>query len=723
MKNILNAQWIKNRYSGFCGGTVYKKDFECDKKIKKAALEATALGVYEVHLNGERVGDFILAPGWTAYEHRLQVQSYDVTDYINENNSIEITVGQGWRFRSTKRESNEYLGHRDMALLACIHIEYEDGSQQDVVTDSSWLVRESKLRYSNIYNGDIYDATYTAQEVLPAVEVPMTKDFLIPQEGEKIVENERIGAKEIIITSSGETVIDFGQNLTGYVEFAIQGKAGDEAVIRHAEVLDRDGNFYTDNYRGAKAEIRFICDGESHVYKPALSFFGFRYIKLENWPDEVKKENFTAIVVHSEMRRTGHFKCSDEMLNKLYENIIWGQKGNFLDIPTDCPQRDERLGWTGDAQVFVRTASYNFDVERFFKKWLHDLAADQFDDGRVPHIIPNSFSYFDDGASAAWADAAVICPWQMYLTYGSKDIVSDQYESMKQWIDWMHEHSKDGLRDRDGHFGDWLGLDAHEGSYKGSTDENLIATAYFSYSSALFLKMAEILGKDTREYSYLPELAASAFRREYMENGRLKVPTQTACALALYFNLTDDPQETAKQLNELVKESGHLMTGFVGTPYILHALSENGYAETAYDLMLRREYPSWLYPITKGATTMWEHWDGIKPDGSMWSEDMNSFNHYAYGAVADWMFGAMAGINIDAENPAFKHIVFHPLTDSRITWVDAAIDSRFGEVRSKWSTENGETTYEFTVPEGCTATVILGEKSFEIGSGTSTIKQ
>ena len=719
MNNIVNAKWIKNGQKFFCGGTVYRKNFCCDSAIKTAVLDVTTLGVYEAKLNGVRVGDFILAPGWTSYEHRLQVQSYDITELLSEDNCLEITVGQGWRFRSRKNEAAEYLGYRDTALIAAVHIGYEDGSTGDIYTDSSWLVRESKLRYSDIYNGDIYDARFKADAAYPAVEVEMSKDMLIPQEGERVTEHERIPAKDIIITPSGETVIDFGQNMTGYVEFAIEGREGAEAVISHAEVLDKNGNFYNENYRSARAQIRFICDGRRHVYKSALSFFGFRYIRLENWPDEVKKENFTAVVVHSDMRRTGHFKCSDEMLNRLYENIIWGQKGNFLDIPTDCPQRDERLGWTGDAQVFARAASYNFDVERFFRKWLHDLAADQKDDGCVPHVIPNSIG---GGGSAAWGDAAVICPWQMYLTYGSRDILAEQYESMKKWIDWMLERSENGLRKPGEHFGDWLGLDAEEGSYKGATDETLIATAFFAYSSSLFVKASEVIGRDTEKYRELPRLAAEAFRREYMENGRLKKPTQTACVLALHFGLTDNPKETAEQLLELVRESGHLTTGFVGTPYLLHALSDNGYARTAYDLMLRREYPSWLYPLTKGATTIWEHWDGIKPDGSMWSSDMNSFNHYAYGSVADWMFGVMAGINTDPDSPAFRHIIFRPVTDERITFVEASIDSRFGEVASKWRTEEDGTVYEFTVPEGCTACVMLGGESFEVGSGKHVFK-
>lgn len=710
------SEWIKGCEKNLRGGTVYLKNFWCAAKAEKAILKITALGVYEAKLNGERVGDFILAPGWTSYLNRLQVQSYDVTNLLKIENSLEVTVGQGWRAIANKRDSSDFLGYRDTALIAELTLVYADGRTESIVTDSSWTARESKLRYTNIYDGDIYDATFKAGSARHCICVDLEKDMLIPQEGEKIVEQERMPALQVIKTPAGETVIDFGQNMTGYVEFRIKGTPGAQATISHGETLDRDGNFYNANYRSADAQIKFICDGEEHIYKSALTFFGFRYIRLENWPDEIKKENFTAIVVHSDIRRTGYFECSDETVNKLFKNIIWGQKSNFLDVPTDCPQRNERLGWTGDAQVFVRTASLNFDVERFFKKWLRDLAADQGRDGCVPHVIPNIFD--DMGGSSAWSDAAVICPWEIYRTYGDKKILEDQFDSMKAWIDWMRERSENGRRSGGFHFGDWLGLDSPEGSYKGSTPDDLIATTYYKYSTELFIKAAHALGRDVSEYENIPAEAAAAFRREYMENGRVKNATQTACVLALYFDITDDRAATATQLNELVKRAGHLETGFVGTPYLLHALSDNGYAETVYDLLLRREYPSWLYPISKGATTVWEHWDGIKPDGTMWSTDMNSFNHYAYGAVADWMYGAAAGINSDPDRPGFEHIIFRPVTDRRLDFVKASIDTRRGTVASEWRRENGRIKYIFTVPEGCGASAVIDGEKHEVGVGT-----
>ena len=534
-----------------------------------------------------------------------------------------------------------------------------------------------------------------------------------------MIEQERLEAKEIIITPKGETVIDFGQNMTGYVEFKIKGNKGERAVISHAEVLDAQGNFYTDNLRSAKAQAVFLCDGKEHIHKPDYNFYGFRYIRLENWSDEVKKENFTAIVVHSDMKRTGYFECSDERVNKLFSNIIWGQKGNFLDVPTDCPQRDERLGWTGDAQVFVKTASYNYDVERFFTKWLADLRADQTDWGSIPHVIPNVFG-MDDNSSAAWADAATICPWQMYLTYANTDILKESLDSMKKYIEYIEEHSYDGIWSNSWHFGDWLNLDGSspEDCSKG-TEKKLIATAYYIYSTEILAKTMALCGEENTEVLAKRENSIKAFRREFMNAGRIKpeFETQTAAVLALHFGITENAAETAKQLNDLVTECGHLKTGFVGTPYLLHALSDNGYAETAYSLLLREEYPSWLFSVKMGATTIWEHWDSIREDGTMWSTSMNSFNHYAYGSVADWLYGDAAGIKIDESKPAFEHIVFAPLTDGRLTYVKASIESRKGLVKSEWRTADGKTEYEFTVPEGATATVILGGKETEIGAG------
>ena len=725
MKNILNAQWIKSSKPAVDREVVFSRNFKVKKELVSASFEVTALGVYLARINGERVGDFILAPGWTSYKHRLQVDTYDVTDMIKENNVITLGVAPGWKASTYfgMHSGDWQLGFREMAALCALTLKYADGETEIITSGGDWTCENGKTVYSTIYNGYVHDPAFV--DISPSQAAVFSKDkkILLDRQGEKVVEQERLEPKEIIITPKGETVLDFGQNMTGYVEFRIKGNKGERAVISHAEVLDAEGNFYTDNLRSARAQAIFLCDGKEHVYKSEYNFFGFRYIRLENWSDEIKKENFTAIVVHSDMKRTGCFECSDERVNKLFSNIIWGQKSNFLDVPTDCPQRDERLGWTGDAQVFVKTASYNYDVERFFTKWLADLRADQTDWGTVPSVIPNVFSP-DDNCSAAWADASTICPWQIYQTYANTDILKDSLESMKKYIEYIEEHSFDGIWSRSWHFGDWLNLDGSspEDCSKG-TEKSLIATAYYIYSSDILAKTMVICGEDDSEVRAKRDASIAAFRREFMENGRIKpeFATQTACVLAVYFGISDDVAETAKQLNELVTECGHLKTGFVGTPYLLHALSDNGYAETAYSLLLREEYPSWLFSVKMGATTIWEHWDSVREDGTMWSTSMNSFNHYAYGSVADWLYGDAAGIKIDEKRPGFEHVIFAPLTDSRLTYVKASIDSRKGLVKSEWKTENGKTVYTFTVPEDVDATVILGGEETKIGAGVTEI--
>ena len=726
MKNIINSNWIKCPKIIENASCDFIKNFEVTKPVKRAIIEATAYGVYDIELNGSIVGEQVLAPGWTAYQKSLQVETYDITSLIKHTNTITIGVAPGWKglthFNSSKLQ-HKYLGFSETAIIAAIGIEYKDGTDEIIYTDEKWLSRKGTTVYSHLYNGYTYDPSFT-DDTVPALVFPCDMDNLIDRRGEKITEHEHLEVKEIITTPKGETVLDFGQNMTGYVQFRIKGIKGEKVTVLHAEVLDGEGNFYNDNYRSAKAQANFICDGNEHIVKPRYNFFGFRYVKLENWCEEVKKENFTAIVVHSEMKRTGHFECSDPRVNKLFSNIIWGQKSNFLDVPTDCPQRDERLGWTGDAQVFVKTASYNYDVEKFFIKWLADLRADQTPWGAVPHVIPNVFSP-DDECSAAWADAATICPWQIYQTYGNKQILEDSLKSMRDYLEYIEAHTWDNLWAHGHHFGDWLNLDGSSPEdCSHGTDKELIATAYCIYSSEIYIKACEICGKDPETIPDMREKFIKAFRSNYMKNGRIKAEyaTQTACVVACHFRISDNIPETAKQLNELVCECGHLKTGFVGTPYLLHALSDNGYTKTAYDLLLREEYPSWLFSVKMGATTIWEHWDSMREDGSMWSTSMNSFNHYAYGSVADWLYGDAAGIKTDEKNPAFGHIVFAPLTDYRLDYVKASIDTRHGLVKSEWKKDNGAVIFTFTVPEGCKATVILNNKETEITSGEHTFK-
>ncbi len=713
-----NAAWIcpAKEPGDIC--PVFFREFCTDRPVASATLTITALGVYEATINGSRVGSFILAPGWTTYAHRLQYQEYDVTALLSTQNHIEVLVGKGWyRSRMVGWEpsaAQAELQKNPAGLLLRLCICYEDGSREEICSDESWQVKESQIRFSEIYDGEICDATFDANDSAPAAVFDGPDDTLIPQQGPEIREQERVSVASVFVTPKQETVLDFGQEVTGYVEVSVDARAGDIVDFSFAEVMDKEGNFYTENYRSAKAQYRYICRDGAQTYKTKLTFYGFRYLRVNAFPggvSNVKPENVTAIVLHSDIRRTGSIRCSNAELNRLFENVIWGQKGNFLDVPTDCPQRDERLGWTGDAQVFSKAACYNFDVEQFFTKWLADMAADQREDGYIGHVIPDLIQA--EQASAAWGDAAAICPWEVYLAYGDPAILNAQFNCMCGWIDYITAHTTTKYLWTGGeHYGDWLGLDAPSGSYKGSTREEFIASAFYAYSTSLVVKAGNVLGRDVSSYEALLENITKTFRETYPE-----YRTQTECVLAAHFELAPDPQAAADQLADMVTACGtKLQTGFVGTPYLLHVLSSYGHADLAYSLLLRREYPSWIYPVTKGATTIWEHWDGIMENGDFWSADMNSYNHYAYGAVADWMYGVAAGIRPDPKAPGYERAIIAPVPDARLEWFEASLDSRHGLIRSKWTREETRFAYEITTPVE-SEIIIAGERRI-VGPGT-----
>ena len=696
-----NPTWICPANDLGDPAAVFGTSFVFEKKITHANLTITAMGVYEARLNGRRVGQFVMAPGWTSYHKRLQYQKYNITDLLtNGKNEIEVTVGKGW-YRSPLSgwlgcAYQDELRSRPCGLAAQITLTFEDGSSKILSTDESWKVSDGPVRFSEIYDGEIYDSAKT-----PLLDQPVTifdgpTDTLILQQGEEVCEQERLAVKKVFVTPNGETVLDFGQNMTGYVELFVNAKAGDCVDLSFAEVMDKEGNFYTENYRGAKAQYHYICSDGVQTWHPSLTFYGFRYIRINDFPggiDCVKPENFTAITVHSNMKRTGFLSSSNTMLNQLFSNIIWGQKGNFLDVPTDCPQRDERLGWTGDAQVFVRTACLNYDAEKFFTKWLADLASDQHDDGYVGHVIPDLLQ--NPQASSAWGDAAAICPWQVYLAFGNKQILKNQYQSMKKWIDYITSTTTTKYLWTGGtHYGDWLGLDAPSGSYKGSSNEDFIASAFYAYSTSLVIQAGTVLGEDISALSTLYENIVNTFQKTWPT-----YHTQTECVLAAHFKLAKNCQAAADQLADMVRACGtKLQTGFVGTPYLLHVLSDYGHTDLAWDLLLRTKYPSWLYPITKGATTIWEHWDGIMEDGSFWSKDMNSYNHYAYGSVADWVYGVAAGILPRKDAPGYAKVTIAPHPDKRLDWLRAELDTRHGHISSFWTKEDDSWRYEITVP-------------------------
>ncbi|MGD9927632.1 MAG: family 78 glycoside hydrolase catalytic domain, partial [Sphaerochaeta sp.] len=555
--------------------------------------------------------------------------------------------------------------------------------------------------------------------------VPCTSEHIEAQEGSPVALQEVMAPTLAFTTPKGERVIDFGQNMSALPEIRGKGKAGETIVLRCFEVLDKDGNVYTDNLRRAEQRITYtIKDDKPFVYRPHFTFFGFRFIHVETFPGRADLDNFKAYVIHSDMPQTGSFACSNPDLNQLQHNILWGLKSNFVDVPTDCPQRDERLGWTGDAQIFCRTASYNMRTYTFFKKWLKDLALDQTKEGGVPHVVPDVlYKYpFDNWllnkgthSATAWADAAIIIPWVLYLTFGDTAILEVQYESMKGWIDFMKTHAKDNIWNYKLQFGDWVALDAEEGSYFGATPNDLTCTAYYAYSTSLFVKIARILGKEdvANEYAALHDKIVQTFQETFFNaDGTMTAQTQTAHILALHFNLAPKQfvAKTVENLKKLLAEhDGHLVTGFVGTPYFCHALSSNGCLDEAYELLLKDDFPSWLYQVKKGATTIWEHWDGIKPDGSMWSPDMNSFNHYAYGAIGEWLYRVVAGLDIDEHKPGYKHAIIAPRIGGNLTWVEASYQSVYGEVGIRWERESktNVVTLRVTVPANTTATIRL----------------
>ena len=689
-----------------------KGDFP-GKEIKSVQLQVTALGVYEAQLNGKRVGDYVLAPGWTSYETRHQYQCYDITELVEDRNRLEITVGKGW-YRSPvpgwiTEEGKAQRAAIPAGLIAEIKITFTDTTTAVIPTDESWQAAESRIRFSEIYDGEVYDASFVVSDYQPVVLLERTTGNLIPQQGEKITEHEYVKAARCFTAPNGEVVVDFGQEVTGYIQFTVDAKAGEKVEISHGEVLDKDGNFYNANYRSAKSKIYYTCCDGVQTYKPKMTFFGFRYIRLDQFPGTPCADQFYAVAVHSDMKRTGRLRSSNPLLNQLFSNIIWGQKGNFLDVPTDCPQRDERMGWTGDAQAFVKTASYNFDVDRFFTKWLADMAADQRPDGSIGHVVP---TLYVGSGSAAWDDAAAICPWQIYLTYGDKEILRQQFDCMKKYISFITNSTKDPYLWTGGeHYEDWLGLDAPVGSYKGSSRADFIASAFYAYSTSLVVKAGRVLGEDISEYERLYQGIVDTFRKTFTD-----YRTQTEHVLAVHFGLAEDPQKTADALAEMIKACGSkLQTGFVGTPYLLHVLSSYGHTELAYTLLLRTEYPSWLYPVTKGATTVWEHWDGIMENGDFWSTDMNSFNHYAYGAVADWVYEAAAGIQTVEDAPGFARVKIAPQPDSRLDWLEASIETRKGTVRSLWKQEEGRIRYEITTPSP--AEIVIAGKTMEVEAG------
>jgi alpha-L-rhamnosidase len=723
-------------------GTAVWQNFAVDGEVEAAYVYATALGLYQLRLDGERVSDLELTPGWTSYHKHLLYQTYDVTALLSTGeHTLGVWLGSGWYkgLMGLLYRRNNYGKHA--AFLCQLELRYRDGRRQTIRTDADWRGADTPVLFADIYNGETCDARITPENERPVQTLPFDYTALTPQAGGAVRIADTIPARSVFVTPKGEQVVDFGQNMAGFIRFTVRGNAGDVAELRCFEVLDQEGNVYTANLRTARQTLRYtLRGGEAETYQPHFTFQGFRYAHIVSWPGTPAKEAFTACALHSDMSPTGSFSCSEPMVNQLWHNILWGMKSNFVDVPTDCPQRDERLGWTGDAQMFSATACYLMNANVFFRKWLRDVAADQNTEGGVPHVVPDTITgrqsdafnwLLHDGShsAAAWADAAVIIPWNLYLAYGDRTVLETQYGSMKNWVDFMRAHADGCQWHYRLQFGDWVALDAQEGSYYGATPNDLICTAYFAYSSGLLSKAASALGKaeDAAAYDALRAQIAAFFQTTYFDqNDELTVQTQTAHVLALHFSLTPDRAKTLTGLKRLMDaRGGHLSTGFVGTPYIAHALSDSGALEDAYALVLKKDYPSWLYQVTMGATTIWEHWDGIKPDGSLWSADMNSFNHYAYGAVGEWLYKVVGGIRSDEAAPGYRHAILAPCPGGGLTHAEASLQTVYGLLSLAWQAVNGALRMDVTVPCNTTATLRVppgyAGEARELCSGAHTV--
>jgi len=738
------AVWIEPAVPDSAACPILRTAFTAKGSIASATVYITAHGLYEAQLNGHTIGDAVFTPGWTSYNHQLQYQAHDVTGVLKHGkNAIGALLGNGWYrgYIGFNWQHNVYGDKR--GLLLQLVINYKNGQTDIIATGPGWRSNTGEVLQSEIYDGETIDHRLEKKDwSLPGYDdsgwyatntatYPMNN--LVATENEPVKRHETFHAVRLLTTPEGEHVIDFGQNLTGWVIVKIKGSAGDSIRLSHAEVLDKYGNFYTQNLRAAKAQDLFILrGGGEEVFEPHFTFHGFRYIRIEGWNGRIDPDDFTAVALYSDMPKTGEFSCSNAMINQLQHNIQWGQQGNFLDIPTDCPQRDERLGWTGDAQVFSRTAAFNRGTENFFSKWLKDLAADQFANGAVPFVIPNVTG---KGTSAGWADVATIIPWNVYLVYGDTEVLATQYPSMKAWVDYIRSQARDNLWNTGSHFGDWLfyrPFDDNDGR-SAVTDKYLIAQCFYAHSTQLLINAARVLGKmeDVDTYSVLLKKIKDAFLREYMTPaGRLVSGTQTAYVLALQFDML--PEGLRKQAaDRLVKNiqdyNYHLTTGFLGTPYLCHVLSRYGHTPVAYRLLLQDTYPSWLYPVKMGATTIWERWDGIRPDSTFETPGMNSFNHYSYGAIGDWMYRVVAGIDTYEDGPGYRHSRIAPNPGGGLDSAGADLLTCYGMLSSHWQVTHDSLRMDITVPGNTTATVYIpapeGGRITESGNPLPAVKE
>ncbi|GFP74687.1 alpha-L-rhamnosidase [Clostridium fungisolvens] len=746
-KEDWSAKWInpeletnpEKRYPA----SYVRKDFKVEGKLKEAKLYATACGLYECYINGKRVGNQVLTPGTTQYNKRLQVQTYDVKDYIFDgDNAVGVVLGDGW-FRGMNgmnRKRNIYGDN--IALLLQLELVYENGVRKTVISDASWKASQGGfIRFNDVQQGETYDANfylgkwsesyYDDSSWHGVLEYRWDNSTLIGSNSVPITEHEQFKPK-ILSTPNGETVLDFGQNMSGYVSFDIKGSKeikGTCITLIHGEALDEDGNFtlkhlepLSEKKPHMKQEVNYIVSEKANqYYKTSMTVFGFRYVLLKNWPYEPFPEDFTAYAVYSDVSETGSFTCSDELINKLVLNTKWSQKSNFVDVPTDCPTR-ERSGYTGDAQVYVETGTMLMDGLQFFRKWLADLRATQSPNGKIANIAPmpdKKFSFFD--GSAGWGDAIVIIPYKLYKQYGDTQVLKENYDSMKAWVDFelgeaqkshllrkfSRNRYKKYLWDTGFHWGEWL-----EPGQTNAYISNIVffgcpetATAYMHYSCKLLAEVSEILGykENAKKYAKAAENSKKAYQYEFLRNN-INSERQCLYVRPLMFGLLEkeDEQKVADNLNSLViKNNYHINTGFLSTPFICEVLERYGYLDTAYRLLEQKTIPSWLYAVTKGATTIWECWDGVNEEG----KPKNSMNHYAYGAIIGWLFRSVAGIKEPVDG--YKKFTVAPKPGGSLTRAEATYNSINGQIKSKWEYIDNKLHVQVDVPVNTEATIIL----------------
>ncbi len=711
-------------------------------EVTAVRLSATAHGVFEAYVGGERAGDDVLSPGWSAYEWRLRYRVYDVTSLVRAAGPVVVIglgLGNGWY-----RGNLGFIGSREvygsqLAAIAELEIAYADGHTQIAGTNQTWRSGRSEVLANDLYNGQTIDARLrSAAWLRPGAAldgwsgvhaVELDRRRLTPYVGPAVRRQETLAPQRIWASPSGRTLVDFGQNVVGWIRLRARGAVGTTITVRHAEVLEH-GELGTRPLRSAEATDRFILSGEDDEFEPTLTFHGFRYAEISGYPGDLVPDALEAVVVHSDLARIGEFACSDSRLNQLHANVVWSQRGNFLDVPTDCPQRDERLGWTGDLAVFAPTAAYLFDVRSFLDDWLADLAAEQAAaDGRMPLVIPDPLKYdtppegvLKRETTAIWGDAAVWVPWARWQAYGDTEALAGHYPAMVAHVRRVRSLlSPTLLWDTGFQFGDWLDPTAPpESPLRAKADNGVVATASFVRTLGMVRDAALALGRDTEagEYDVMLEQVRAAFNKHYVSaNGIVTSDCPTVYALAIVFGLLDgDCRDRAGQrLADLAQQNGYrVATGFAGTPYILDALTSTGHVDVAYRLLTETGCPSWLYPVTMGATTIWERWDSILPDGSINPGRMNSFNHYALGAVADWMHRTVGGIA--PLDPGYPRVLVAPQPGGGLTWARAELATPRGRIAVHWSTEDG---YDVDIPDGVTAIVRLpGREDVVIGSGS-----